>query len=410
MGACGSKPPESSPQRGGGKAQGGAAAGRAAPAKPKEPTIERPTRKLVTGVKFRDVYKIGKTLGTGGFAVVKLATNKQTGEEYAVKIMNLPDVSHQPANDNENTREDIFKEIDILVGMEHENVLNLKEYYEEGGKVYLITEVLYGGELLDAVLERGSYSEADARLCFVQLLKGITYLHSKGVVHRDLKLENLLLANQKDMTRIKIADFGLAKKAAETAMDTICGTPQYVAPEVIQGTPGLMYGKGVDLWSAGVVLFILLGGYPPFFDESEPALFNQIRKGSFTFDDPVWDTITADAKNLISSLLSVDASKRLTAEQALNHPWIQGTLHEPAQLNRTRDNMRKHLRSRWKAAVQTIVAQNRLANISKLVAAGQAQPRSLVSNSEDIRRMTEAAKRLEETEGRASISEERRQS
>lgn len=334
---------------------------------------------------------------------MKLATDKANGKEYAVKIMNLPELSHQPASDNENTREDIFKEIDILVGMDHENVLNLTEYYEEGGKVYLITEVLWGGELLDAVLERGSYSEADARQCFVQLLRGIEYLHEKGVVHRDLKLENLLLAKQNDITHIKIADFGLAKKAAES-MDTICGTPQYVAPEVIQGTPGLMYGKGVDLWSAGVVLFILLGGYPPFFDENEPALFNQIRKGHFNFDDPVWDTITPDAKDLISQLLTVDATKRLSATEALQHKWVVGTLHEPAQLTRTRENMRKHLRSRWKAAVQTIVAQNRMSNISKLVAAGQAERGQLLTNSDDIRRMTEAARRLEtsSTDGRVS--------
>jgi len=128
--------------------------------------------KLRTDAKIRDCYKLGKTLGTGGFAVVKTAVDKVSGQEYACKIMNLPAVGVK-VGDDENTREDIFKEIDILCGLEHENVVSLKEYFEENNKVYLITELLLGGELLEAVIERGTYSESDARLCFVQLLKGI---------------------------------------------------------------------------------------------------------------------------------------------------------------------------------------------------------------------------------------------
>ncbi|KAK9818047.1 hypothetical protein WJX72_006277 [[Myrmecia] bisecta] len=357
--------------------------------------VSRPTSKLRTDAKVRDIYKLGKTLGTGGFAIVKLATDKQTSEEYACKIMALPEESAK-AGDNENTREDIFKEIDILVGLNHENVIFLKEYFEEGNKVYLITELLTGGELLDAVLERGSYNEADARYCFVQLLRGIEYLHTKNVVHRDLKLENLLLATPDDITKIKIADFGLAKKAAESAMDTICGTPQYVAPEVIQGIPGLIYNAAVDLWSAGVVLFILLGGYPPFYDESEPALFEQIRKGHYTFDDPVWDTITEPAKDLIRKLLAVDPRKRLTASQALKHKWITGTLDSTANLDLTRLNMRRTLRNKFKGAVHTIVAQNRLRDVAQMVKSGKAvRGETLLSDAQDVQRMADIVKRIE---------------
>jgi len=313
--------------------------------------VQLPTRKLRKDLKVRDIYKLGRTLGTGGFAVVKLGTDKSTGEEFAIKIMALPEIGRQTW-DNENTREDIFKEIDILVGMEHENVIYMKEYFEENNKVYLVTELLLGGELLDAVLERGSYSESDARLCFAQLLSGIDYLHSRGVVHRDLKLENLLLANPQDITKVKIADFGLAKKAQENQMETICGTPQYVAPEVIQGTPGLMYSPAVDLWSAGVVLFILLGGYPPFYDDSEPALFQQIRKGEFTFDDPVWDTISDNATDLIRHLLTTDAEARLTAAQALEHPWIKDAdKAKKGTLTLTRKNLAKHVGGRVKTGL-----------------------------------------------------------
>ncbi|KAL0043658.1 hypothetical protein WJX79_011123 [Trebouxia sp. C0005] len=353
-----------------------------------------PGAKLRKDAKVRDVYKFGKTLGTGGFAVVKLATDRHTGEEYAVKIMALPEPNAK-AGDNENTREDIFKEIDILVGMNHENVIFLKEYFEEGNKVYLITELLTGGELLDAVLERGSYNEADARLSFVQLLRGIEYLHSKGVVHRDLKLENLLLATPNDIHKVKIADFGLAKKAAESAMATICGTPQYVAPEVIQGTPGLIYSPAVDLWSAGVVLFILLGGYPPFYDESEPALFDQIRKGKFSFDDPVWDAVSDSAKSLVRELLTTNPSKRLTASQALRHTWFTASLPSNEDLRLARRNMKRHLRQRFKGAVLTVIAQQRLVHMLEDVRAGNVPSGQHRGSEQDLQRMAEVAKRYE---------------
>eukprot|EP00775_Hariotina_reticulata_P006898 gene6898-7114_t len=268
-----------------------------------------------TDCKVKDAYRLGKTLGTGGFAIVKLATDKKSGEQFAVKIMTLPSSSTEPG-DNENTREDIFKEIDILCGLNHENVVYLKEYFEEGNKVYLITELVTGGELLEAVLQRGSYSESEARLAFVQLLKGIQYLHSKNVVHRDLKLENLLLASPAEITNVKIADFGLAKQSAD-AMSTVCGTPQYVAPEVIQGGNNTEYGPEVDMWSAGVVLFILLGGYPPFWNENEPALFEQIRRGQYSFDDPVWDALDSNpGADLLLTALSMRAPEFASAMAA----------------------------------------------------------------------------------------------
>eukprot|EP00959_Pyramimonas_sp_CCMP1952_P141416 2959875-Pyramimonas_sp.AAC.1 len=183
-----------------------------------------------TGTKVRDFYKIGRTLGSGGFAVVKLGTHKVTNDRYAVKIMVLPAGDKK---EDKGQREEIFKEINILADLEHANIIRLKEYFEDSDRVYLITELLTGGELLDAVLERGTYSEADARHCFTHLLQGVCYLHEKGIVHRDLKLENLLLKSKGDFTTIKIADFGLAKRNDLHArgMETICGTPQYVAPE-----------------------------------------------------------------------------------------------------------------------------------------------------------------------------------
>lgn len=303
------------------------------------------SHKMRKGVSVREAYKVGKTLGTGGFSVVKLATDRATGEQWACKIMSLPPPG-QKYNENESSRADIFKEIELLMALKHHNIVLMKEYFEEGNKVFLIMEMLGGGELLDAVLEKGRYSEADAQAVFLQIMRAIQYLHSRGIVHRDLKLENLLLVNKKDISHVKIADFGLARRyAGPSALTTICGTPQYVAPEIIKGGPA-RYGPECDLWSAGVILFILLGGYPPFYDESEPRLFEKIRKGKFNFNDEVWAAVSADAKDMISGLLAVDPQKRLTVEQVFEHPWCKNKDGNKQELLKTMTRMRtskKHL-------------------------------------------------------------------
>jgi len=398
MGLCGSKPKTSG--------EGGGAV-RNPPGGPKSATFTlnrqegTVTSKLRTDAKVKDVYKLGKTLGTGGFSVVKLATEKATKCEFACKVMTLPPIGSK-TTEAESTREDIFKEIDILVGLNDINVVYLKEYFQEGDKVYLIMELLTGGELLDAVLDKGSYSEADARLCFLQLLRGIHYLHSQGVAHRDLKLENLLLAAPMAITDIKIADFGLAAKTEPGGtMSTICGTPQYVAPEVIKGGTNVRYTHACDLWGAGVVLYVLLGGYPPFYDENEPALFDLIRAGRLRFDDPVWNTISDSAKDLISKLLVVDPAKRLTAEQALAHPWINRPITAGPPLTRTQQNMQRtrQPRRRFKGAVHMVIAQNRMKTLAVDVRTGSVESRSLVpDNGEGMRRAREAAERLERKE------------
>lgn len=316
-------------------------------------------------VQVRDVYRLGNTLGSGGFAVVRLATHKTTFSQHACKIMSLPAIG-ATVQETENSREDIFREIEILCGLQHKNIVALQDFFTDATHVYLIFELLNGGELLDAVLERGQYSEADARLCFAQLLDGISYLHSQGVAHRDLKLENLLLVNKDDITNIKIADFGLAKSAPTSGqLKTVVGTPQYVAPEVIQGVPGQTYGVGVDMWSAGVVLFILLGGYPPFYSESEPKMFDMIRNGDYDFDDPVWDSVSLDAKTLIAQLLRVDPEHRLTASETQQHPWIVGEVSD-SPLAATHENMRKFYQDKWKRAFKILKAVNAFNKLATL--------------------------------------------
>eukprot|EP00873_Tetraselmis_striata_P041069 jgi/Tetstr1/461333/TSEL_006459.t1 len=320
--------------------------------------------------RVREVYKLGKTLGTGGFSVVKLAVDRTTGDEYACKVMALPPPGAE-LDDYSNTREDIIKEIEILCTMEHPSIIYLKEFYDENNKVYLITELLTGGELLDAVLARGSYTEEDARVCFGKLLSALGYLHEQKIAHRDLKLENLLLVDSSDITNIKLADFGLAKvSAAQAQMQTVCGTPQYVAPEVINEEASDSYGVEVDMWSAGVVLFVLLGGYPPFYDESEPKLFAAIQKGEFAFDDEVWTDISDLAKDLIRKLIEVDPKKRLSARQALHHPWVTGPQAQ-VDLSGTRQNMENRMRKKLKAKVRSVIAANRMKLLAGAMGAGK---------------------------------------
>mmetsp|Transcript_38480 Transcript_38480/g.46443 ORF Transcript_38480/g.46443 Transcript_38480/m.46443 type:complete len:493 (+) Transcript_38480:224-1702(+) len=281
-------------------------------------------------VKVTDVYDIGRTLGTGGFAVVRKGRHKKTAKEVAIKVMELPKVPEQHGQkltEKEiqaiESRDAILREIDILADLDHPNVLHLKEYFIGKNHVYLVTELLKGGELLDALLDQGGqYSEADAKLCFKKILEGINYLHQKKVVHRDLKLENLLLAKSGDLSTVQIADFGLAKRSTtDAAMDTMCGSPMYIAPEVISTKAGVGYSPAVDCWSAGVILYILLSGEPPFDDRNESALFQHIQTGSFEFSAPVWDAVSSPAKDLIKKLLNVNHQQRFSAQQALDHPW-----------------------------------------------------------------------------------------
>lgn len=184
-------------------------------------------------------------------------------------------------------------------------------------------EMMTGGELFDRIIDKSKYTENEARVVVVDLLDALKYCHAMGIVHRDIKPENLLYENEKPDAKIKIADFGLAKLLSEESMlmHTACGTPGYVAPEILKG---LAYDSEVDLWSIGIVLYILLCGFPPFYNENTVKLYECIKKGSFEYPSPFWDNVSEDAKDLINRLLVVDPKKRLTAIDALNHNWITG--------------------------------------------------------------------------------------
>jgi len=260
-----------------------------------------------------DNYDIKEELGRGAFSVVKLAIQKKTGDKFAVKII-----------DKKNVGSDLVRletEIQILKKVHHANIISLKELFDTPEYLFIITELVTGGELFDKIVDKGSYTEKTAATLVIKIVSAIDYLHNLGIVHRDLKPENLLLKSSQDDTEVKLADFGLSKIVGPQVMMTACGTPGYVAPEVLSATG---YDKEVDLWSIGVITYILLCGFPPFYNEDLPQLFEQILKAEYDFPTEYWGHVSKDAKNFISRLLVVDPSKRLSATEALAHPWLAG--------------------------------------------------------------------------------------
>jgi len=214
----------------------------------------------------------------------------------------------------------LAREIDIMKKVNHKNVLSLIEIFETANQLALVMELVTGGELFFKIVARGSYSEKDAAGIVRQIVNGVQYLHKLEIAHRDLKPENLLCAGDDNDMIIKIADFGLSKIfAGGQVMETSCGTPDYAAPEVLTGTT---YDKSVDLWSIGVITYVLLCGYPPFYAQSQPGLFEKIINAEYNFPDPEWSYISDTAKDFIKNLLVLDPGKRLTAEQALKHPFL----------------------------------------------------------------------------------------
>ncbi|KAI9315967.1 kinase-like domain-containing protein [Dichotomocladium elegans] len=271
---------------------------------------------------FHEDYRIGDLLGRGHFANVLRAVNKSTGRVTAVKVINKSKFSSRPK-----MLPSIIQEIGILMSLEaHPCVIQIEGVYNEPKYIYLVLEYVRGGELFDYVVKRRSLTETETRFVFFQLFTAIQYLHNRGVVHRDLKPENVLLVS-KDTLHIKVTDFGLAKiKSNSSKLQSQCGTPNYVAPEVLDPTHFRAYGKECDLWSLGVMLYICLCGFPPFNGNTEyapPSMKDQIRIGRFDFPSPYWDDISDDAKDLIKNLLTVNPLKRITPEKALEHPWMR---------------------------------------------------------------------------------------
>ncbi|CAF4858061.1 unnamed protein product, partial [Rotaria socialis] len=213
------------------------------------------------------------------------------------------------------------REARICRQLKHPNIVRLHDSISEEGFHYLVFDLVTGGELFEDIVAREFYSEADASHCIQQVLEAVRHCHESNIVHRDLKPENLLLASKTKGAAVKLADFGLAIEVngEQTQWYGFAGTPGYLSPEVLKKEP---YGKPVDIWACGVILYILLVGYPPFWDEDQHRLYNQIKSGAYDYPSPEWDTVTTEAKRLIDSMLSINPSRRISATDALKHPWI----------------------------------------------------------------------------------------
>uniref|UniRef100_A0A8C8HJF5 calcium/calmodulin-dependent protein kinase n=1 Tax=Oncorhynchus tshawytscha TaxID=74940 RepID=A0A8C8HJF5_ONCTS len=250
----------------------------------------------------------------GAFSVVRRCVKKSSGQEFAAKIINTKKLS---ARDHQK----LDREARICRLLKHSNIVRLHDSISEEGFHYLVFDLVTGGELFEDIVAREYYSEADASQCINQILESVQHIHQHDIVHRDLKPENLLLASKMKGAAVKLADFGLAIEVQgdQQAWFGFAGTPGYLSPEVLRKDP---YGKPVDIWACGVILYILLVGYPPFWDEDQHKLYQQIKAGAYDFPSPEWDTVTPEAKNLINQMLTINPSKRITADQALKHPWI----------------------------------------------------------------------------------------
>mmetsp|Transcript_20690 Transcript_20690/g.34818 ORF Transcript_20690/g.34818 Transcript_20690/m.34818 type:complete len:389 (+) Transcript_20690:161-1327(+) len=306
---------------------------------------------------FDETFTLGKVLGEGAFSVVRAATNKQTGQNVAIKCIAKKNLSAEDETA-------LKQEVEILKMLDHPHILKCYGFFDEPGMFYLPTEIMEGGELFDRIVKKTYYNEKEARDLILILISTIGYCHSKNIVHRDLKPENLLLAGFEDDSHIKLADFGFAIQTdGYVSLKTQCGTPGYVAPEILSTQ---RYGKSVDMWSIGVITYILLGGYPPFHDDNQKALFRKIKKGEFEFHEEYWDCVSAEAKDFISKLIKVNPKERLNCDEAHSHPWLKRDAKELANhdLNNNLAALKKYQNNRkFRAAANAIIAVNRIGNM-----------------------------------------------
>ncbi|KAH0733786.1 hypothetical protein KY285_009493 [Solanum tuberosum] len=278
-------------------------------AAPIGPVLGRPMEDI------KATYTLGKELGRGQFGVTHLCTHKQTGEQFACKTIAKRKLV------NKEDIEDVRREVQIMHHLtEQPNIVELKGAYEDKHSVHLVMELCAGGELFDRIIAKGHYTERAAASLLRTIVQIVHTCHSMGVIHRDLKPENFLLLSKDEDAPLKATDFGLSVfyKQGDVFKD-IVGSAYYIAPEVLKRR----YGPEVDIWSIGVMLYILLCGVPPFWAESENGIFNAILRGHVDFSSDPWPSISSGAKDLVRKMLNSDPSQRLTALQVLNHSWIK---------------------------------------------------------------------------------------
>ncbi|XP_057338698.1 calcium/calmodulin-dependent protein kinase type II alpha chain isoform X17 [Microplitis mediator] len=343
----------------------------------------------VASTRFSDNYDLKEELGKGAFSVVRRCVQKSTGLEFAAKVINTKKLSQRDFQKLE-------REARICRKLQHPNIVRLHESIQEEHCHYLVFDLVTGGELFEDIVAREFYSEADASHCIQQILESVHHCHHNGIVHRDLKPENLLLASKAKGAAVKLADFGLAIELQGDAQAWygFAGTPGYLSPEVLKKEP---YGKPVDIWACGVILYILLVGYPPFWDEDQHRLYGQIKAGAYDYPSPEWDTVTPEARNLINQMLTVNPTRRITASEALRHPWICQRERVASVVHRqeTVDCLKKfNARRKLKGAILTTMIATR--NFSSKY---DAQARSIITKKGDgsqVKESTDSSTTIED--------------
>jgi len=329
--------------------------------------------------KFTDNYELKEELGKGAFSVVRRCVQKATGLEFASKIINTKKLSARDFQKLE-------REARICRKLQHPNIVRLHDSIQEENFHYLVFDLVTGGELFEDIVAREFYSEADASHCIQQILESVNHCHTNGIVHRDLKPENLLLASKMKGAAVKLADFGLAIEVQgdQQAWFGFAGTPGYLSPEVLKKEP---YAKAVDIWACGVILYILLVGYPPFWDEDQHRLYAQIKAGAYDYPSPEWDTVTPEAKNLINQMLTVNPAKRIRSDEALKHPWICQRERVASMVHRqeTVECLKKfNARRKLKGAILTTMLVSRNFSTRSIASKGKSDVKESTDSSTTI--------------------------
>ncbi|XP_051529440.1 caM kinase-like vesicle-associated protein [Myxocyprinus asiaticus] len=309
-------------------------------------------------MEITDKYDLGQVVKSEEFCEIFRAKDKNTLKMYTCKKF--------LKKDGRKVRKAAKNEIIILKMVKHPNILQLVDVYETRKEYYLFLELATGREVFDWILDQGYYSERDTSNVIRQVMEAVAYLHSLKIVHRNLKLENLVYYNRLKHSKIVISDFHLAKLENGLIKEP-CGTPEYLAPEVVGRQ---RYGRPVDCWALGVIMYILLSGNPPFYDETDDDdyenhdknLFRKILSGDYEFDSPYWDEISDSAKNLVSRLMEVDQDQRLTAQEAINHEWISGNAASDKNIkeNVCAQIEKNFAKAKWKKAVRVTTMMKRL--------------------------------------------------
>eukprot|EP01006_Ploeotia_vitrea_P006548 TRINITY_DN13714_c0_g1_i1.p1 TRINITY_DN13714_c0_g1~~TRINITY_DN13714_c0_g1_i1.p1 ORF type:complete len:495 (-),score=59.01 TRINITY_DN13714_c0_g1_i1:125-1609(-) len=336
--------------------------------------------------KLEDEYSIEEALGSGSYAEVYRCTHKKTGQNYAVKIINKAKAGPKGIKTTQN-------EVEILKALNHPNVINVKDYFESNSSMYIVLEIVSGGELFDKIVELKHYSEHLAAKLIRHIVITLKYLHDNKVCHRDLKPENLLLktrlkktvpvdeqgnvqaASQEEqkevediLTSIKLVDFGfaIAFEHGKRTLTECCGTPNFIAPEILEygifKTTREGYNEKCDMWSTGVLTYILLCGYPPFHANNRSQMFKKIVEGRYTYHkNTVWEKISPEAKEFISRLLQTSVEKRMSAQEALDHPWMQASLQRDDHLEEAMRDLKLYTaRQKFRGAILGVEAAHRV--------------------------------------------------